>query len=324
MDNFLIKDWQKQKPKAMRDGFGQSLLELAGQYQDLVVLTADLAQSTRVAEFSRKFPRRFFQLGVAEQNLIGVAAGLALAGKMPVCTSFASFLIGRAWEQIRICLAANRLPVKIIGSHAGLSHPADGFTAQATEDIALVNCLPYFKIIYPADFNQLKTIFPAVLKDPGPVYLRITREPTAVFIQEQAVLKIGQAQVLKEGREVTIISAGPLLAEVLLAAESAAKQGISCEVVNLATIKPLDQATLLKSIKKTGCFLTVEDHQTQGGLGAAVGRIVVKNQPVPGGIIGLENRFGQTAREYRQLLREYGLTAEAILKAIKKLVKRKK
>ena len=323
MSDTLIKNWQETESKSLRDAFGEATLELGKEYRDIVVLTADLTSSTKVEEFKQKFPQRFFQVGVAEQNLVGIGAGLAMTRKIPFCCSFASFLTGRAWEQIRNCLAINNLAVKLVGSHAGLSHPSDGVTAQGTEDIAIMRSLPNMAVVYPADFNQMLEAVKAVYQYPAPVYLRMTREPTPVFIKKKASFEFGRAQILKEGKDVTVIGAGPLLYEALLAIKKAKNKGTDCELINLHTIKPIDKQTIINSVRKTGCLVTVEDHQVQAGVGSAIAEVVVKNYPVPVEMIGLDNEFGRTARSYQTLLREYNLTSFFILQAIKKALLRK-
>jgi len=322
----LINNWQnkeKIEKKPIRYGFGEAILKLGKKHNDIVALCADLISSVRLTEFSEKYPKRFFQMGVAEQNMIGAAAGLAISGWVPFAATFTTFLPGRCLDQIRVQVCINNLDVKLVGSHAGLSHQADGATAQGTEDIAIMRSLPKMSVVYPADFNQMLKAVRAVYKHSGPVYLRMTREPTPVFIKKQAEFKFGKAQVLKKGKDVTIIGAGPLLYEALLASEQAKSKGIDCEVINLHTIKPIDAKTIADSVKKTGCIVSVEDHQIRGGIGSAIAEAIVKDYPVPMEMIGLDNKFGRTARNYQLLLKEYGLTFPFILQAIKKVLLRK-
>lgn len=326
MESFLISNWQNKKKavkKAIRDGFGQAILKLGEEYREVVALSADLISSTRLTDFRKKFPDRFFQIGVAEQNMVGIAAGLAMAGKVPFSASFATFCPGRCLDQIRVQVCLNKLNVKLVGSHAGLSHQADGPTAQATEDIAVMRSLPNMSLVYPADFNQMLKAVEAVFKYSGPVYLRMTREPSPVFIEKQAEFKIGQAQILKSGKDVTIISAGPLLYQALLASKQCQDKGIDCQVINLHTLKPIDKETIISSVKNTGCLVTLEDHQVQAGLGSAVAEVVVKNHPVPMEMLGLDNQFGKTARDYQKLISQYGLTSSFVVRAIGKVLSRK-
>lgn len=303
------------KKLAMRDAFSEAMVELGEKYQNVIALTADLESSTRLENFHKHFPDRFYQVGVAEQNLIGISAGMAMMGFVPFACSFAAFLTGRAWEFIRICIAANNLPVKLVGSHAGFSHQADGFTAQATEDLALMQVLPKMTVVYPADANQIKKAVYEVYKYAAPVYLRITREPTPVFTKQKDEFKIGKAQVLKKGNKATVISSGPLLAEVLKTAEEI--KGL--EVINLHTLKPFDKKTISKSLQKTKKLITVEDHQTIGGVASAVAaNIDFPHQRLN---IGIKNKFGKTAQSYLQLLREYSLDSESLSKQINNFLK---
>ncbi len=321
MNKFLIKDWQLKEKRSLRDAFGESLVEVAKKKEKILALTADLESSTRLDLFHKTFPDRFFQVGVAEQNLIGISAGLAMQGLIPFVCSFATFVTGRAWEQIRICIAANNLPVKIVGSHAGLSHPSDGFTAQATEDLALMQVLPNMKVVYPADYNQAKMLVEKITDSNSPVYLRITREPTEVFISKKNIFNLGKAQILKEGSMATVISAGPLLAEVLKAAEQLEKLKVKLEIINLHTIKPLDGKTIIKSLNKTKKLIIIEDHQLLGGLASAVFNSL-KNLGFMYKCIslGINDRFGQTASSYQGLLKEYSLDSDSLIKTIKDFI----
>lgn len=314
MDNYLITNFENQERKSLRDAFGESIVKLGEQSENIVILSADLTKSIKLEGFKNRFTNRFFQVGVAEQNMVAIAAGLAKIGKIPFCCSFATFLTGRAWEQIRVLISANNLPVKLIGSHAGLSHPHDGFTAQATEDIALMRVLPNMVVIYPADANQMDKASLAIYKHQGPVYLRMLREPTAVFIKNSSEFIIGKAQVLKSGKDITIISAGALLGEVISAAK---ETNLDCEIINMHTIKPIDSETIIQSTKKTNCVLTIEDHQIEGGLGSAVAEVLIEFLPVKVFRLGLDNQFGRTARSYQELLQYYHLDKKSLVKKIK-------
>ena len=319
MSDFLIKNWQKKarlEKKALRDAFGQAILELGEKHKDVVALSADLISSTRLGDFKKRFPQRFFQMGVAEQNMIGAAAGLAIVGWTPFTASFGVFSPGRCLDQIRVQVCINNLNVKLVGSHIGLSHPLDGVTAQATEDIAIMRSLPRMTVVFPADFNQMLKAVGSVYKHKGPVYLRMTREPTSVFIKKQAEFEFAKAQILKTGKDVTLVSAGPLLYESLLAVQKIKSDNIDVEVINLHTIKPIDKEIIVASVRRTGCLITVEDHQIQGGIGSAVAEVVSKSCPVPIEMIGLDNRFGRTARDYQELLKSYKLTADCIAERI--------
>jgi len=321
MDKFLISDWQLKEKRALRDAFGEALVEVAKKEKKVIALTADLETSTRLELFHQTFPERFFQVGVAEQNLIGISAGLAMQGFIPFACSFATFITGRAWEQIKICVAANNLPVKIVGSHAGLSHPSDGFTAQATEDLALMQVLPNIKVVYPADFNQTKILIEKITNCNTPIYLRITREPTEVFIKRNSSFTIGEAQILKEGSTATIVSAGPLLAEILKAAAALEKFKIKLEVINLHTIKPLDEKTIIRSLSKTKKLIVVEDHQLFGGLASSIfSSLKNLNFMYKCMSLGINDQFGATAGTYIELLKKFSLDSNSLIKKIKNFV----
>jgi transketolase len=320
MKNPLINNWQKSKKKSLRDGFGKAILDLAKEKDDLVTLSADLISSTRLSNLQKQYPDQVLQVGVAEQNMIAVSAGLAIAGFVPFACSFATFSPGRCLDQIRVQLCISNLNVKLVGSHVGLSHPKDGPTAQATEDIAITRSLPNMQIVFPADFNQMLQAVKKVYQQPGPVYLRMTREPTAVFIDPDTDFQFGKAQILKQGKDLTIISSGPMLEQVLLASE---QTSVGCEIINLHTIKPIDKQTIINSAKKTGLVLTVEDHQLSGGIGSSVAEILSENYPTKLKRMGINNQFGKTARTYDKILEEFALSAGHVLKAINEIKKRK-
>jgi len=305
--------------KACRDGFGGALLELGKKNKDMVVVSADLAESTKCLEFGEKYPGRFFEVGVAEQNMAGVAAGLALEGLTPFMCSFAVFSPGRNWEQIRISICYNKANVKIVSSHAGLNVGEDGATHQALEDIALMRVLPNMTVIAPCDYEETKKAVLVAAKIKGPVYIRYGREKTPVITTKQSKFKIGKAEILRQGKEVTIIACGPMVFEALQAAEELAKQKISAEVINCHTIKPLDKATIIKSAKKTGKVVTVEEHQVNGGLGSAVAEVLAQNYPVPMKIIGMPDKFGESGTA-KQLLNKYRLNSKVIVDAAFKII----
>jgi len=303
--------------KACRDGFGEALLELGKKNKDVVVVSADLAESTRCLEFGKKYPSRFIEVGVAEQNMIGIASGLALEGEIPFCCSFAVFSPGTNWEQIRLSVCYNQANVKIVSSHAGLNVGEDGATHQALEDMALMRALPNMIVIAPCDFEETKKVVLEATKIKGPVYIRYGREKTPVITTKQSKFQIGQANILRQGKDITIIACGPMVYEALLVAEELAKQKISVEVINCHTIKPIDKATIIKSAKKTGKVVTIEEHQVNGGLGGAVAEVLAQNYPVPMKIIGMPDKFGESGTA-EQLLNKYGLNYKAIINAIKK------
>lgn len=304
-----------------RNGYGDGLIEAAKQNPNVIALTADLADSTRVLAFQKQFPERFIECGVAEQNMIGMAAGLALTGKIPFASSYATFVPGRAWDQIRVSVCYTKANVKIIGAHAGVSVGPDGATHQALEDIAMVRALPNLTIIVPCDYEEARKATLAAAKHVGPVYLRLTREKSPIITTKTSSFKIGASTILKSGRDVTIIACGPLMYEALLAAETLQQNGIEAEVINASTIKPFDEKTLLKSVKKTGCCVTVEEHQITGGLFGAVSETLSRHLPRPIEPVGMPNTFGESG-EPAELLQKYGMTAKHIVSAANRIIKR--
>jgi len=310
------------KLRSTRDGFGDALLELGKKNKDVVVVSADLAESTRVHNFAKKFPQRFFEVGVAEQNAMGVAAGLALSGKIPYLASFGVFSPGRNWDQLRVSVAYSQANVKIVSSHTGLSVGEDGASHQALEDIALVRTLPNMTVIVPADYYQAKRATIEAAKLNGPVYLRFGRPASPIITNNSSDFKIGRADVLLKGSDLTIIGCGPILHEALLAAKELQSKKIKAEVINCHTIKPLDKATILRSVKKTKCLITVEDHQIAGGLGSAILEMLAENFPVPAQMIGVRDTFGESGRP-SELWDKYGLSHSHIVKAAWQVLKRK-
>ncbi len=305
----------------IRKGFGEGLLKAGEDDDSIVALSADLTESTQMQAFAEAFPERFIEIGVAEQNLVTVGSGLAAVGKKPFVTSYAGFSPGRNWEQIRTTICLNDRNVKIVGSHAGVSVGPDGATHQMLEDIALMRILPNMTVIVPADSIEARKATLALAKTQSPAYLRLAREKTAVVLTEDSPFEIGKAQVLLEGSDITIVACGPMVYEALLAANSLAKHRVSCEVINCATIKPLDADTILKSAKKTGRVITAEEGQAAGGLGGAVAELLTDNLPLPLHRIGVKDRFGQSG-EISQLWHEYQLDAHAIMQAAMKIMSR--
>lgn len=300
--------------KSTRDGFGEALVELGEKNPDVVVLSADLAESTRTHLFKEKFPGRFIECGVAEQNMMGIGAGLAFSGKIPFVTSFAVFSPGRNWEQVRISVCYSQANVKIASTHAGLLTGEDGATHQGLEDIALTRVLPNLLVLSPADFYEAKKATMAAAEYNGPVYLRLTRDKTAVFTKENDEFAIGKAEVLRKGRDLTLIGTGPVVDEALMAARKL-KDKARIEVINLSTIKPLDKITILTSVEKTGKVITIEDHQVFGGMGSAVAELLSEELPVPVIKIGVPDVFGESG-EGRELWEKYGLTSEGIVRRV--------
>ena len=305
-----------------RNGFGEGLVLAAENDENIVGLCADLTESTRMQAFAEKFPNRFFEMGVAEQNLVTVAAGMALGGKIPFTASYATFSPGRNWEQIRTTICYNDVPVKIIGSHAGLSVGPDGATHQALEDIAMMRALPNMIVISPADSIEAKKATQAIARNGKPCYMRLSRDKVPVITSEQTPFEIGKAEVFFEGKDVTIIATGQMVYKALQAAKELKEHKISVRVINCHTIKPIDKKTILQAASETGAIVTVEEHQITGGLGGAVAEVLSQNYPVPLKIIGVEDCFGESG-EPNELLEKFGLTKEAIIKAVTQVLRMK-
>jgi len=307
---------------ATRSGAGQGLLEAGRRNKNVIVLCADLTESTKIHLFAEKFPERFIECGVAEQNMMSLAAGLAREGKIPFVASYAVFSPGRNWDQLRTNVCYNNVPVKILSSHTGLSVGADGATHQALEDIALCRVLPNMIVLAPCDALEAKKACLAAAKERRPVYLRLTRPKTPVITTPRSAFKIGKAQILNPGKDVTVCASGPMLYDCLVAAKKLKSESASVEVINNHTIKPLDKKTILASVKKTGCVVTAEDHQVAAGAGSAILEMLAENFPVPAERVGVKDAFGESG-EPDQLLEKHGLNANGIERAIKKVLKRK-
>ncbi|MCU0667123.1 MAG: transketolase family protein [Patescibacteria group bacterium] len=321
MNNLHLKDINKDDIllEPIRKGFGNGLLK-AGELDDNVVaLCADLTDSTFMHYFKEAYPDRFFQVGIAEQNLVTVASGLASMGKIPFATSYAAFSPGRNWEQIKTTIALNNVPVKIVGSHAGLYTGHDGATHQMLEDIALMRVMPNMVVVVPGDALEAQKATMAIAKENRPAYLRLTREPTAVFTSDKTPFEIGKAYIYEQGDDVTIISTGVLTYQAMIASEKLFKDGISAEIIHCPTIKPLDNVTILESVKKTGAVVTVEEAQINGGLGGAIAELLAENQPSPIRRIGVKDTFGQSG-DPAILLENYGLTAKNVQLAVHELL----
>ncbi len=305
-----------------RNGFGEGLVELGDKNPNVVALTADLSESTRVQPFQKKYPDRFVEVGVAEQNLMGIAAGMALSGKIPFIASYATFSPGRNWDQLRVSVAYSQANVKIIGAHTGVSVGPDGATHQALEDIALTRVLPNLTVLVPCDSIEAKKATIAAGNFVGPVYVRITREKTPVFTTAETPFEIGKADILRDGKDVAIIGCGPLLYNALLAAEELQAKGINVLVMNNHTIKPIDSAAIIAAARKCGAVVTLEEHQINAGAGSAVCEVLAKNYPVPVEMVGMPDSFGESG-EPDQLIQKYGMDKDAIIKAIQKVIQRK-
>ena len=318
-----MKKYTDSGKKDTRSGFGAGLAELGRTNENVVALCADLIGSLKMNEFIDICPERFFQIGIAEANMIGMAAGMTVGGKIPFTGTFASFSTGRVYDQIRQSVAYSEKNVKICASHAGLTLGEDGATHQILEDIGLMKMLPNMTVICTADYDQTKAATIAIAEHDGPVYLRFGRPKVANFTSQAAPFEIGKAQLLSEGTDVTLVATGHCVWEALQAAETLEAKGISAEVINIHTIKPLDEEAILKSVAKTGCIVTCEEHNYLGGLGESVARTLSLNTPVPQEYIATKDTFGESGTA-DELMTKYELDAPAIVKAAEKVLGRKK
>ena len=319
-----VKDIVMLNEKETRAGFGEGIHELAKQNSEVVVLTADLAGSFKLGPFIKEFPDRFIEVGIAEANMIGIAAGLTIGGKIPYTTTFANFSTGRVYDQIRQSVAYSDKNVKICASHAGLTLGEDGATHQILEDIGLMKMLPGMTVVVPCDFNQTKAATKAIADYQGPVYLRFGRPKWPNFTKEDGSdFVIGKAQKLSDGKDISIFACGHLVWKAIEAGKLLEAEGISVEVINLHTIKPLDVDAIVASISKTGCAVTAEEHNVSGGMGDAVAQVAAKHCPVPIEYIGTQDTFGESGTP-NQLLAKYGLDTPNIVAAAKKVLGRKK
>jgi transketolase len=307
---------------ATRDGYGQGLVELGKKDPRVVVLTGDLAGSTKASEFQKFFPDRFIEVGIAEQNMMGIAAGLALAGKVPFISSYAVFSPGRSWDQLRVSVCYSQTNVKIAGAHTGISVGPDGATHQALEDVAITRCLPNLTVVVPCDTIETRKATIALGEMEGPAYFRFARQKTPVMTTEEAPFRIGRAEIFKDGMDAAIIGSGPVLYNGLLAALELEKQGISVMVVNNHTVKPIDRETIVAAARKTGAVITLEEHQIMGGCGSAVVEVLAQEYPVPVEMVGIGDHFGESG-EPDELIEKYGLGKDAIIKAVNKVLARK-
>ena len=309
--------------KPTRDGAGEAMVELGRKNKNVIVLSADLTDSTRAGWFKKEFPDRFISSGVAEQDMIGIASGLALSSKIPFACTFGVFASGRAWDQVRVSVAYMNLGVKIIGTHGGVTVGEDGATHQALDEVALMRILPNMTIVIPADAIEAykATIEAARIK--GPVYIRLGRNPAPILTKKEDPFKIGKAILYRDGKDVTIITCGHSLYEAKLAKEKLQKEGIDARVINLHTPKPLDTDLILKAAKETGALVTVEEHTIFGGMGSAVCEFISEAHPVPIKMVGIKDRFGESGTPL-ELLKHFGLTTEDVVKAVHEVLKAKK
>ena len=319
IDNLFAPDI-KQVP--IRNGYGEGLLVLGKDNPDVIVLCCDLTESTRSLDFAKAYPDRFVQVGVAEQNLAGLGAGMAHEGKIPFITSYATFSPGRNWDQIRVSICYSGNNVKIIGSHAGISVGPDGATHQAMEDIAITRVLPRMTVLVPCDATEARKVTIAAANMQGPVYIRLARDKTPQFTTENTPFEIGKAFVFREGKDCTIAAAGPQVYYALQAAAVLSKEGIDCEVINMVSVKPMDEAALINSVKKTRCVVSAEEHQVMGGLGSAVAEALARNFPAPQEFVGMPDHFGESG-EPKELIEKWGMDSKAIALAVKKVISRK-
>ena len=308
--------------KDTRSGFGDGLTELGRTNNDVVALCADLTGSLKMNEFKKENPERFIQVGIAEANMMGIAAGLTIGGKIPFTGTFANFSTGRVYDQIRQSIAYSNKNVKICASHAGITLGEDGATHQILEDIGLMKMLPGMTVINTCDYNQTKAATIEIAKYKGPVYLRFGRPKVPNFTNEKEKFQIGKGILMQEGEDVTIVATGHLVWQALKAGEELKKIGISAEIINIHTIKPLDSKIILNSVAKTGCLISAEEHNYYGGLGESISRVLAQNNPVPQNFIATNDTFGESGTP-EQLMEKYGLNANAIVKACEKVIKRK-
>lgn len=318
--NYLDKDVEM---ISTREGFGQGLVELGEKNEQIVVLCADLTDSTKTSSFRERFPERFIQVGIAEQNMANIAVGLSLQGKIPFLATYAVFSPGRNWDQIRISGCYNRSNVKYAGAHSGISVGPDGATHQALEDIALTRVLPRMTVLVPCDAEETRKVTLAAAGINGPVYFRYARAASASFTTDQTPFKIGRAQVFRDGDDVAIIGAGPIVHTALLAADRLVEKNISCRVINSPSIKPLDGETIERAARECKAIVTCEEHQVTGGLGGAIAEYTSKTYPVPINFVGMQDTFGESGQPH-ELLKKYKMDAEAIQEAVLVVLKRKR
>lgn len=318
-----MKEYEVQNVKDTRSGFGDGLTELGKTNKNVVALCADLTGSLKMGDFQKAFPERFFQVGIGEANMMGLAAGLTIGGKIPFTGTFANFSTGRVYDQIRQSIAYSDKNVKICASHAGLTLGEDGATHQILEDIGMMKMLPGMTVINPCDYNQTKAATIAIAEHVGPVYLRFGRPKVPNFTPVDQKFEIGKALKLTQGSDVSIFATGHLVWKALEAAKILAQDGISAEVINIHTIKPLDIAAVLESVKKTGCVVTAEEHMMNGGLGDAISQVLVRNNPAPLEMVAVNDTFGESGTP-EELMTKYNIDTEDVIKAARKVVGRKK
>ena len=317
-----MKKYTYTETKDTRSGFGAGLLEAAKENENIVGLCADLTGSLKMNAFEKEFPERFFQVGISEANMMSMAAGMTIGGKIPFTGTFANFSTSRVYDQIRQSIAYSSKNVKICASHAGLTLGEDGATHQVLEDIGMMKMLPGMIVINPCDYNQTKAATIAIAKHDGPVYLRFGRPKMPVFTAADQEFNIGEAVMLNEGTDVTIVATGHLVWEAIEAGYILAEMGINAEVINIHTIKPLDASAILKSVEKTGCIVTAEEHQMNGGLGDSIAQLLARKRPTPLEMVAVNDSFGESGNP-SDLMGKYGLTRSDIVKSVEKVLKRR-
>jgi transketolase len=317
-----MKKYTYTETKDTRSGFGEGLLEAARENENIVGLCADLTGSLKMNAFENEFPERFFQVGISEANMMSMAAGMTIGGKIPFTGTFANFSTSRVYDQIRQSIAYSSKNVKICASHAGLTLGEDGATHQVLEDIGMMKMLPGMVVINPCDFNQTKAATIAIAKHDGPVYLRFGRPKMPVFTPADQEFNIGEAVMLNEGTDVTIVATGHLVWEAIEAGHILAEMGINAEIINIHTIKPLDASAILKSVEKTGCIVTAEEHQMNGGLGDSIAQLLARKRPTPIEMVAVNDSFGESGKP-SDLMQKYGLTRTDIVKSVEKILTRK-
>ncbi len=322
LKNQLMAKFTYTEKKDTRSGFGDALLELGKSNERIVALTADLAGSVKMSAFAKAFPERFFDVGIQEANMMGMAAGFTLEGKIPFAGTFAEFASGRVYDQVRQSIAYSEKNVKIAASHAGLTVGEDGATHQALEDMGMMKMLPGMTVINPCDYNQTYRATLAVAHHKGPVYLRFGRPKVPNFTPRDMPFEIGKAWIMQEGRDVTIIATGHLVWEAVEATEKLESEGISVELINIHTIKPLDEEAVLRSVAKTGAVVTAEEHNRLGGLGESIAGLLATHHPYPQEFVAVNDQFGESGKG-EELMKKYGLDDEAVYKAVKRVLQRK-
>ena len=310
------------KLESQRDEFGKVLVELGKKYENIVVCSADLTESTKLLLFSRYFPNRFFNFGIAEQNMIGASAGFALSGKIVIAATFAVFASGRAYDFVRQCIAYNNANVKIIATHSGITVGGDGASHQATEDIALMRVLPNMKIVVPCDTPETIKALNEIIENKSPIYMRICRQKVPTITTDEHTFKLGKSNILRDGEDITLIGTGYMVSKCLLASEILEKNSIYARVVNMSTVKPIDEEIIIKSARDTGAIITAEDHSIIGGLGGAVAEVLSENLPTKMYRIGVKDKFGESG-ESEEVLKKFGMTEHDIVLAACELVKNK-